>query len=99
VVMTGLTLGYGWFTFFQPPAVFALATHSYWQDHAANSYCDFMHVHLCACMRVSCICVGPTTLERLLLWARDILTDSKEFSALKQIEWWTYQLLSSLYFK
>jgi hypothetical protein len=29
VVMTGLTLGYGWFTFFQPPAVFALATHSY----------------------------------------------------------------------
>ena len=28
-VMTGLTLGYGWFTFFQPPTVFALAHHSY----------------------------------------------------------------------
>ena len=28
-VMTGLTLGYGWFTFFQPPTVFALAQHSY----------------------------------------------------------------------
>lgn len=29
VVMTGLTFGYGWFTFFQPPTVFALAHHSY----------------------------------------------------------------------
>lgn len=29
IVMTGLTLGYGWFTFFQPPTVFALAHHSY----------------------------------------------------------------------
>ena len=28
-VMMGLTAGYGWFTFFQPPTVFALAHHSY----------------------------------------------------------------------
>lgn len=27
IVMMGLTLGYGWFTFFQPPTVFALASH------------------------------------------------------------------------
>lgn len=26
-VMMGLTVGYGWFTFFQPPATFALAAH------------------------------------------------------------------------
>ncbi len=29
IAMMGLTAGYGWFTFFQPPTVFALAHHSY----------------------------------------------------------------------
>lgn len=29
VVMIGLTLGYGWFTFFQPPTVYSLGMHTH----------------------------------------------------------------------